>query len=54
MEDFPDSLYPADGSFELEVRMLRGEDYSWVRMQFLVAEEKSGVPQVIVLNGTGH
>lgn len=46
---FSDSLYPADGSFELEVRMLRGEDYSWVRMQFLVAEEKSGVPQVIVL-----
>ena len=29
--------------------MLRGEDYSWVRMQFLLAEEKSGVPQVIVL-----
>ncbi len=46
---FSDSLYPADGAFELETRIIRGEDYSWVRMQFMLAEEKSGVPQVIVL-----
>lgn len=45
-----DLLYASEGSFELEVRLLENvSDWHWVRMQFVLAEEKNGVPQVLVL-----
>ncbi len=49
---FYDRLYTSDGSFEIELRLKDGEDWHWIRAQFVLAEEKSGVPQVVVLSIT--
>lgn len=45
-----DYLYASEGNFELEIRVLEGENkWHWLRMQFVLAEEKDGIPQVLVL-----
>ncbi len=49
---FSDLLYASDGSFEQELRLRDGNDWHWVRAQFVLAEEKSSVPQVLVLTIT--
>ncbi|MCI5856213.1 MAG: ATP-binding protein [Agathobacter sp.] len=49
---FYDRLYASDGSFEIELRFKDGEDWHWIRAQFVLAEEKSGVPQIVVLSIT--
>ncbi len=49
---FSDLLYASEGSFELELRLRDGHDWRWIRAQFVLAEEKSSVPQVLVLTVT--
>lgn len=48
---FSDLLYASDGDFEMELRLKAGEEntWSWIRMHCILAEERNGVPQVIVL-----
>ena len=43
-------LMSMDGSFELEIRVWTKGDYRWMRLQFVMAEEKNGSPQVVVLS----
>lgn len=47
---FYDRLYASDGSFEIELRLKDRVDWHWIRAKFVLAEEKSGVPQVVVLS----
>lgn len=46
---FSDILYTTEGSFEIELRLKEKNNFHWVRARFVLAEEKNGVPQVIVL-----
>ncbi len=43
-------LMSMDGSFELEIRVWTKDHYRWMRLQFVMAEEKNGSPQVVVLS----
>ena len=43
-------LMSMDGSFELEIRVWTKGDYRWMRLQCVMAEEKNGSPQVVVLS----
>ena len=46
-----DFLYASEGDFEMELRLKAGDQdtWCWVRMHCILAEERNGVPQVIVL-----
>ncbi len=48
--EFSDYIYSSSGSFELEVRLLEGSEWKWRRISFALAEEKNGVPQVVILS----
>ncbi len=43
-----DVLLAAGGNFEMEFRIREEEEYRWVRSKFTVAEEKGGIPVVVV------
>ncbi len=46
---FQDYLYTSDGNLEMEVRAKKDGDWNWLRVQWMVAEERNGVPQIVVL-----
>ena len=48
--EFSDYIYSSNGSFEMEVRLKEGSEWKWRRINFALAEEKNGVPQVIILS----
>ena len=50
--EFLDTLFASNGSFELEVRFRENDDWVWRRISFALAEEKNGVPRVIILSVT--
>lgn len=50
--EFLDVLFASNGSFEMEVRFKSENDWLWRRISFALAEEKNGVPQVIILSVT--
>lgn len=43
-----DTLLSAGGNFEMEFRIRESQEYRWVRSKFTVAEEKSGIPVIVV------
>lgn len=43
-----DTLLASGGNFEMEFRIREEDDYRWVRSKFTVAEEKGGIPVVVV------
>ncbi len=43
-----DTLLASGGNFEMEFRIREEDDYRWVRSKFTVAEEKGGIPMVVV------
>lgn len=50
--EFLDTLFAANGSFELEIRFRDNDEWLWRRINFALAEEKNGVPRVIILTVT--
>lgn len=48
--EFSDYIYSSNGSFEMEVRLKEGSEWKWRRINFALAEEKNGVPQVVILS----
>lgn len=43
-----DTLLASGGKFEMEFRIREEEEYRWVRSKFTAAEEKGGIPVVVV------
>lgn len=48
--EFSDYIYSSNGSFEMEVRLREGSEWKWRRVRFALAEERNGVPQVVILS----
>lgn len=48
---FSELLYASGGDFEMELRLRAEENntWCWIRLHCILAEEKNGIPQVIVL-----
>ena len=48
--EFFDYIHSSNGSFEMELRIRYGQEWKWRRVSFALAEEKNGVPQVVILS----